>query len=47
MKKNRIRKYSPAWYVRETAEWTVVAAAIFAPIAGIYACVLLLASLPV
>lgn len=46
-KKHRIRKYSPAWYVRETAEWTVVAAALIAPIVGIYACVLLLASLPV
>ena len=47
MKKHRIKKYSPAWYVRETSEWTLVAVAIIAPIVGIYACVLLLASLPV
>ena len=47
MKKYRIRKYSPAWYVREASEWTVVAVATIAVIASMYACVLLLASLPV
>ena len=46
-KKYRIRKYSPAWYAKEAAAWTGAAAAVVAVIGGLYAWILLLASMPV
>lgn len=47
MKKYRIRKYSPAWYAKEAAAWTGAAAVTLAVVAGAYAWILLLASMPV
>ena len=46
-KKYRIRKYSPAWYAKEAAAWTGAAAVALAVVAGAYAWILLLASMPV
>lgn len=46
-KKYRIRKGSPAWYVKEAAAWTRAVAAAVAMIGGLYACILLMASMPV
>lgn len=46
-KKYRIRKYSPAWYIQEATEWIGVAAAAAVLVAGSYAWILLLASMPV
>lgn len=50
-KKYRIRTGSPAWYVKLAAEtmaaWALLIGAAAAAVGGIYACILLMASMPV
>lgn len=50
-KKYRIRVGSPAWCIKEAAEamaaWALLIGAAAAAVGGIYACILLMASMPV
>lgn len=46
-KKYRIREKSPAWYIREAAEWCGVAAVSLLVLGGVYVSLVFLMSIPV